>query len=402
MSNLQPGYLPRHVDRSLRDALASAPVVVLDGPRAVGKTTTASRRAGSSVLLPRDLDQIRADADSYLGSLVPPVLIDGWRLAGPDLLWTVKRIVDADPRPGRFLLTGSVEPAAYGPTYPLTGRAVRLVMRPMTASELDGRGSEETFLERVTSGWTPSVGSEVSAQMSISQMGRAGIPAARDMADPRLFLDGYASLVSQRAGEEGRDSTRLLRTMRVLATLTGKAVPDQRVWEAADVSKVTWKHYDDLLTRVHLSSGLPAYEANRLKRLTSYPKRFLADTALALALADRTADDLAADPAAAGHFLESFVAQQLRPQADLVGATLMHLRTGAGEREIDVVIETPRGIFGLEVKHARRASGADAKQLAWLRDQLGERFLHGFVVHTGSDCYSLGERLLAVPIGLLL
>jgi predicted AAA+ superfamily ATPase len=402
MPTALPTYLPRHVDRSLRDALSSAAVVVLDGPRAVGKTTTASRVAASSVLLPRDRDQLNVDAESYLGALTPPVLIDEWQLAGPDLLWTVKRIVDADPQPGRFLLTGSVEPAAYGPTYPLTGRAVRVVMRPMTGAELSGRGNEETFLDRLTSGWRPSVGSTIADDMSLSQLGRVGFPAARDMPNPRLFLDAYASLVSQRAGEEGRDATRLLRTMRVLAALTGQAVPDQRVWEAADVSKVAWKHYEDLLTRVHLSAAVPAYETDRLTRLTTYPKRFLADTALALALADRTVEELAAEPSAAGHFLESYVVQQLRPQADLVGASLMHVRTGAGEREVDLVLETNAGTFGMEVKLARRASPADAKQLAWLRDRLGDSFLHGFVLHTGSDCYSLGERLLALPIGLLI
>lgn len=124
----------------------------------------------------------------------------------------------------------------------------------------------------------------------------SGFPAMRGMSDPSLLLDAYAVTVAQRAGDEGRDATRLLRALRVLATLEGQAVPDQRIWSAADINKVTWKAYDDLLQRAHLSVLLPAFESNRLKRLTSYPKRFLADVALAATLTDLDADTLRAEP----------------------------------------------------------------------------------------------------------
>ena len=154
-------YLPRHVDAQLAAALRVAPVVVIDGPRGVGKTTTAVQVTASSVLLPRDLETLRVDAEAYLRALPAPILLDEWQLAGTDVLWTIKRLVDADPTPGRFVLTGSVEPASYGPTYPLTGRSVRLVMRPMTQAELAGRGGEPTFLSAVVSGAPPVLGSRV-------------------------------------------------------------------------------------------------------------------------------------------------------------------------------------------------------------------------------------------------
>lgn len=396
-------YLPRHLDERLVASLAAAPVVILDGPRGVGKTTTARRVAASAVMLPRDLPALEVDPERYLLGLEAPVLIDEWQLAGTDLLWTVKGIVDRDPSPGRFLLTGSVEPATYGPTYPLTGRAVQLVMRPMTRAELEGRGDQETFLSRIVASgrgkWTPAA---AGAAFDITELTVPGFPAARRMPDPGLFLDAYAGSVSQRAGDEGRDASRLLRTMRVLATLEGQAVPDQRIWDAADINKVTWKAYEDLLTRTYLTAPLPAYETNRLKRLTAYPKRFLADTALALALARVGADDLVADPSLAGAYLESFVLQQLRPQADLAGVDLSHLRTTAGTHEVDLVVEIDERIIGLEVKHAPRPTASAARPLAWLRDQLGDRFSQGYVVHTGQEAYALGERIWAVPVGDLL
>lgn len=349
-------------------------------------------------MLPRDLAALQVDPEGFLRDLAFPVLLDEWQLAGTDLLWTLKRIVDDDPTPGRFLLTGSVEPASYGPTYPLTGRAVRLVMRPMTQAELGGRGAEPTFLHRMLGGVDLRSTSGRRRTFELGWLTKPGFPAARGLVDSRPFLDAYAALVAQRAGEEGRDATRLLRTMRALATLSGQAVPDQRIWEAADVNKATWKQYDDLLERVHLSVPSPAFESNALARLTSYPKRFVCDTALALTLADLDAETLRVNASLAGRFFESFVAQQLRPQVDLLRGALLHVRTGAGEREVDAVIEVGHSIVGIEVKLGVRPTRHDAGQLEWLKDRLPDRFARGFVIHSGGDSYPLGDNIWAVSV----
>lgn len=394
-------YLPRYLDAPLAEAIRTSPIVVLDGPRGAGKTTSARRLAKSVVMLPRDLPALQVDPEGYLRELTPPVLIDEWQLAGTELLWVLKSMVDEAPAAGRFLLTGSVEPASYGPTYPLTGRSARLVMRPMTRAELEGAGDLPTFLSAAFAGARVTTSAGRPSTFELDWLARPGFAAARSLPDPRLFLDAYTSIVSERAGDEGRDAARLLRTMRVLATLTAQTIPDQRIWEAADINKATWRQYEDLLLRTHLHSPTPALESNRLKRLTSYPKRFLADTAMALALSDVTIGDLREDPRLAGPYFESFVLQQLRPQVDLLRGALMHLRTGAGEHEVDAVVEVGRRIVGIEVKLGSRPGKDDARQLEWLRDRWGEGFLHGYVVHTGGDCYPLGDRVTAVPVDLL-
>lgn len=391
--------MPRLAESSIKAGLRSAPVVVLGGARASGKTTTARRLAASEVLLPRDLPLLAVDAATYLAGLTSPVLIDEWQLAGVDLLWTIKQIVDEDPQPGRFILTGSVEPATYGPTYPLTGRAVGVQLRPMTRGELLGAGAQPTFLARIIA--DPTSPQQRGAGFDAAWLAESGFPAALRSADPRLLLDAYAATVAQRAGDEGRDATRLTRTLRVLATLEAQAVPNQRVWEASDINKLTWKCYDDLLQRVHVSVPLPAYDSNRLNRLTSYPKRFLADTALSLTLAQLDVEGLRADPPLLGRYFEAFVVQQLRPQVDAVGASLSHLRTGAGDREVDVIVEAGDRLLGFEVKLAARPTVDDARQLAWLRDQRPERFAGGYVVHAGADVYPLGDRLWAIPVSIV-
>ena len=395
---VKPVYLPRVIDDRLARAVASVPIVIVDGPRAAGKTTSAQRLAGSVVALPDDLERLAADPAAFLGDLPAPVLIDEWQLAGTDLLWVLKRIVDADPSPGRFILTGSVEPATYGPTYPLTGRAATVVMRPMSQVELDGRGDQPTWVDQVVGGERPTSASGSANRFDLGRLAQTGFPAGRLMPDPGLLLDGYANAVAQRAGDEGRDATRLLNTLRVLATLEGQAVPDQRVWTAAGIDRVTWKAYEDLLGRTHITASSPSFATNRLKRLTEYPKRFLADTALSMRLASISPSG---EPAVLGPYVESFVMQQLRPQVDRVGGAISHLRTGSSAQEVDVVIDVGGVVFAIEVKSSASPVRKDARHLDWLRDRLDDRFAAGFVVHTGGDAFPLGDRIWALPINAL-
>lgn len=394
-------YLPRVIDERLSRALASFPIVVLEGPRGVGKTTTAERLATSTISLPQDAALVQVNAEATLRDLAKPVLIDEWQLAGTNFMWTLKKIVDADPTPGQFILTGSVEPATYGPTYPLTGRAVTLTMHPMNQAEIAGKGSQRSLLQTLEAGTAPAVTAGRVSTFSIDQLFTTGFPAARSMDDPTMFLEGYASVVSQRAGDEGRDSNRLLRTLRVMGVLTGQTVPDQTIWEAADINKATWKAYEDLLARVHLTAPLAAHSSNALSKLTNYPKRFLSDTALALSLAGHTARQLNEDPSLAGHYVESFVLQQLRPHLSTHDANAAHVRTAGGAHEVDLLIDLGGKRFAFEIKATQRPDDSDAKQLRWLQRELDGKLDFAAVLHTGGNTYPLEDNIWAIPIDLL-
>jgi DNA polymerase III delta prime subunit len=126
--------------RLIRDLLSELPALLLVGPRATGKTTTASRHAATVIRLDRPGDAVafQADPDSALRGLEEPILLDEWQVI-PEVLGAVKRAVDTDPRPGRFLLTGSVRADLDAPTWPGTGRLVRVPMFGMTIAEQRGR-----------------------------------------------------------------------------------------------------------------------------------------------------------------------------------------------------------------------------------------------------------------------
>lgn len=389
-------YLPRIADHVLAEAIETFPVVLLDGARATGKTTTASRLAASEFRLPRDLALVESDPESVLAGAERPVLVDEWQLAGTDLLWAIKAIVDDDPRPGSFILTGSVEPVAYGPTYPLTGRGTHITMRPMSRRELLGAGTDSLWLDRLLAGELTVAGRRWPQSM-VDELTVTGFPAAPPRSSAE-WLRSYAMTIAERSVEERRDPVRVTRLLRVLAESESQAVPDEHLWQAADINRATLAAYRQMLERTHIRADLPAWESNRLKRITTYPKCQYVDAALALALARIGPAELGRDPALAGRYLESFVAAQLRPECDRLGAAPHHLRTRGGEHEIDLLIELEDGIVAIEVKAGVRPRPADARHLTWLRDQLGERILATVVLHRGDAAFELVDGVWALPV----
>ena len=146
-------YVARMADDRLERLFGELPALMLTGPRAAGKTTTARRHARTVVRLDREAEATAfdADPDSALGVLPEPVLLDEWQ-AVPGVLAAVKRAVDDDPRPGRFLMTGSVRADLLGETWPGTGRVVCLRMDGLTMREIEGEGTAPAFVERLATG----------------------------------------------------------------------------------------------------------------------------------------------------------------------------------------------------------------------------------------------------------
>ncbi len=123
---------------------------MIAGPRASGKTTTAARHASTIVRLdrPSEAAAFHADPDAALRGLAEPVLLDEGQ-AVPEVLGAVKRAVDAESRPGRFLMTGSVRSDLDRLTWPGTGRLVRMAMYPLSVAERFGRPGTSPLVDRL-------------------------------------------------------------------------------------------------------------------------------------------------------------------------------------------------------------------------------------------------------------
>jgi predicted AAA+ superfamily ATPase len=133
-------------------------------------------------------------------------------------------------------------------------------------------------------------------------------------------------------------------------------------------------------------------------------KRYLVDGGLAAAAAGFDVQGMLSDSDLLGRMIDTFVHAQIAPEATLAAhpVRLHHVRTAHGRQEVDLVAELPGGkVVGIEVKAASAVTRKDARHLAWLRDQLGDRFAAGVVLHTGPDTFELGDRLLAAPISTI-
>ena len=160
------GYVPRIADRRLASLLAGLPAVMVTGPRAAGKTTSARRIANDVLRLddPAVATAVAANPDAALRRVREPVLLDEWQEV-PEILGAVKRAVDDDPRPGRFLLTGSVEADFTTRQWPGTGRVVRLVLHGLTEREIARSVDQSSLLDLLLNS-------------DISQLGISGPPRA--------------------------------------------------------------------------------------------------------------------------------------------------------------------------------------------------------------------------------
>lgn len=407
-----PPYIERAIDGVLDELMAELPAIQLVGPRAVGKTTTARRRVASVVHLDRPGQAIafRADPDAALAALDEPVLLDEWQ-AVPEVLPAVKRAVDVDPRPGRFLITGSVRARLDAPTWAGTGRVVNLTMRPLVERELIGRATASSFFDRVVSGdvghLVPGAPDLVGYLELAVRGGFPGVVALGDGAGRRRWQRGYLAEVVHRDAElvdGGRDPDRLARYLSALAANTAGVVDDKRLYDAAGITRVTAVAYEQLLRNLHVLDVVPAWSDDRVQRLVSRPKRYLVDSGLVAAELRADVQDVLLDGDLLGRLLDTFVAAQLRVEAEVARreAQLFHLRDANGRREVDLLADVgARGVVGIEVKATAAPTASMAKHLRWLRDQLGDRFVRGVLLHTGPAAFELDDRILALPIAAI-
>ncbi len=408
-----PRYRHRLADAHIASLIQTFPAVLINGPRATGKTTTVRQLAASEVRLdqPAQAAAFHADPDAALRGRREPVMLDEWQEV-PELLGAVKRSVDDDPRPGRFILTGSVRSDLEHKVWPGTGRLVRVRMFGLSELEIQGLPSipKPFFLDALAkcspmAFSLPTVRPDHRGYIEIAlQGGFPGIvlsPVAglRDVwvesyLEQLLTGDSYP-LVSQ------RNHHKLAKYFDAVAASSAGMPEHKTLYDAAGVDIKTGGVYDDLLTKLFVAEIVPAWAGNRLDRLIKTGKRYVVDTSLMAAAVGATVDTVLTDNDLLGRMIDTFVMTQLRPEVALSRqrVRLYHLRTKEGREEVDILAEIPGGkLLGLEIKATASPDSSDAKHLRWLRERYPDRFVAGAVLHTGPDIIQLDESIFAVPI----
>ena len=401
------------MDPALSSLVDQLPAVSITGPRATGKTTTAQRRAATVVRLDREAEAaaFRADPDVALRGLPEPVLLDEWQEV-PGLLGAVKRAVDEDSRPGRYILTGSVRIDLDAQTWPGTGRLVRLPMQGLSVREIAERIGGPLFLDRLLTADVASLGpagtSDLANYLDLALRGGFPEPALRlDGLARQAWLDSYVEqLITRDASAIGgtRDPDRLRRYLEALAVNSAGVVEDKTLYDAVGIDRRTAVAYEQLLKNLLILEAVPAWESNRLSRLIKTPKRYLVDPSIMAAVLRLDSRAVLRDGNLLGRVIDTFVAAQIRPELAVAESRprWYHLRDKGGRHEVDLVIEFGGGqVSGIEIKATAAPTRGDARHLEWLRDELGDRFASGVVLHTGPRAYQLADKIVAAPISTI-
>ncbi|MFL5439388.1 MAG: ATP-binding protein [Myxococcales bacterium] len=406
----RPGIYPRLAERPLVEALEDSPVVLIHGPRQCGKTTLARAvcepRGYRYITFDDEVARVAAAGDpaGFADDLPARVVLDEVQLV-PALFSAIKRAVDRDRAPGRFVLTGSTNVLLLpNLADSLAGRMEIIRLHPLAQVEL--RRTEPAFFDRLfekgfPTDQRPRLGHELADRIVAG-----GYPAALARRTPARRSRWYRDYVQAIVERDVRDLARihefhsLPQLMSLAASQTAHLVNVTELSAPFQLSRQTIRDYVTLLERVFLVEEVPPWHSNRLGRLVKTPKLHVGDTGVAATLLGVDAAGLWSDRALFGQLLETFVLQELQRQATSQPHPLrFHHFRDKDATEVDIVVEQgPRAIAGVEVKAGATVSESDLRGLRKLRKAAGTAFRRGVVLYDGETTASLGERLSAVAI----
>ena len=414
-----PTYLPRVADASVKSALQALGAVMIEGPKACGKTETARQYARSEVLLDLDPEAQRAaavDPRLLLAGEVPR-LVDEWQRE-PRVWDAVRREVDTRRSPGQFILTGSATPRDQAVRHSGAGRMSVVTLRPMTLFE-QGYSPGTVSLATLLDGQAPpATTSALDVTDYAERIVVGGWPGliGRSVSDATRFMDGYVDTIIEHdidvVSGARRDPRLVRRFLQAYAQVSAHPARLSTIVErarggAADDGPSRWtaEPYLDALARLMVVDDLEAWnpELRSRTRLMTTPKRHLVDPSLAAALMGCDPIRLLGDLNTLGYLFESLAARDVRVYAAAAGAAVYHYRERAGELEVDLVVERRDGAWiGAEVKLGATLIDDAANALLRLASARTIRPPAALVVLTATEyAYRRPDGVAVIPLGLL-
>ena len=401
----------RFGEHRVEEALSDTPVVLVTGPRRAGKTTLVRKmgEAGRTYITLDDqtaLEAARTDPSGFIRGLDRAIIDEIQR--APDLLLAIKKTVDEDYRPGRFLLTGSANVLTLPRVADsLAGRMETLQMLPLSHAEIVGTRS--TFLDRLFEGALEGDKQAIVGDDLVQLALTGGFPEAIARDTERRRQDWARSYLTSVLTRDLRDIaeieklTELPKFVRLLAEHSGQLVNYSQLGSSINVSYKTGQRYVALLEQVFLVATLQPWFTNALKRIAKTPKLHFLDSGLLATARGLNFERVKANREVFGSLLETFVFSEvlkLMTASDL-RLTPYHFRDQQ-MREVDIVLERDDGmIVGIEIKASATVKSGDFGGLRTLAEACKDRFAYGVVLYDSTDFVPFGDKLAAAPLSCL-
>lgn len=419
-------YKKRLIDSLLQEYLEDFPAVLIEGAKAVGKTSTCQKFSKIAYRLDSNeqLSVVQADS-SILFNQEKPVLIDEWQRL-PEIWDIVRREVDAELPVGSILLTGS-SPSLYQGLHSGSGRIERLKMRPFSIVERDMVEPIVT-IETLLTGAELTISGKTMLTLAdyIDEIYKSGFPGIRDRSTRAIkrSLTSYIDNIIERDFQENNITVRkpraLMAWLKTYAAATATTTAFKTILEAAlanenvSPSAKTATNYRDLLENIGIIEELqPWLKLGKIfPNIGKSPKHFLLDVALTVTILNVTKQTLLAgqpqktigtlSKSFLGQIFESFVYQSLAVYTEVNEAELSHFRTNDGSREIDFIIEKDNVLILIEVKAKNDITAHDVRHLNWFERKVKDEFrVQKIVLTTGSQAYTRQDNVHVLPLGLL-
>jgi uncharacterized protein len=403
----------RSITAKLEKSLTRSPIVLLTGARQTGKTTLVKEIGQKKGYYYVTFDDLRflslaqSDPIGFITSLPKPVILDVVQRA-PDIFLTIKKDIDENRIPGRYLLTGSANPLMIPRlSDAFVGRMEVLTLYPFSQGELHNHTDQ--FIDAAFSKEKPAMRFEmITKKELLHRIIIGGYPLVQnvDSATREAWINSYITTILERDMKDLAQISGLAEfpnLLRLLAVRAGNLLNTAELSRFSGISATTLSRYLALLQALFIVHFQQPWYANLSKRLVRAPKTYFVDSGILFFLLGINIDRFSFDPQLMGGILENFVLEELRKQATWCNTRvqLYHFRSVDGI-EVDILMEDAAGnIVGIEIKSSETVMPDDFKGLRYLQEQLGKKFVRGYVFYTGNEHIPFSPHLYALPISAL-
>lgn len=408
-------YITRHMEKPVMELNEQYPVLLLTGPRQVGKTTMLEhlievegkgrKKVSLDDLTLREL--AKTDPKMFFQLYQPPLLIDEVQYA-PELFPYIKIMVDERHQPGDFWLTGSqLFKMMEGVQESLAGRVALLHLSPLSQSEIMKRPPEPPFsLELPLLSERQNGRQMLNTPEVFQHIHQGGMPAlvTGTYSNASIFYSSYIDTYMERDVRRlsnDIDSLKFLRFLRSVAARTSQQVNYKGIADDAEIDQTTAKNWLHVLEALGIIFLLAPYSNNVLKRTVSTPKLYFYDSGIVCYLTRWSSPETAMEGAMSGALLENYtVAEIIKTYQNAGQEPFLYYYRDKDAREIDLILERDGKLFPIEIKKM----ASPPKKLTKVFDLIDKSPLQrgtGAILCMADQLGAFDQNNLIVPISLI-